>query len=81
MAHTEQLLIPVSFFFGVAKVNQGAVFKTPPGSFPCKAILHVCGERNTGIIELLVYNIIQRCETSGYKSVAIPAICASKYCI
>ncbi|XP_047433891.1 protein mono-ADP-ribosyltransferase PARP14-like [Mugil cephalus] len=60
----------------MANVNQGVVFKTPPGSFPCKAILHVCGERNKGIIELLVYNIIQRCEASGYKSVAIPAICA-----
>uniref|UniRef100_A0A4W6D8G4 Poly [ADP-ribose] polymerase n=1 Tax=Lates calcarifer TaxID=8187 RepID=A0A4W6D8G4_LATCA len=58
----------------VAKVNRGEVFETQPGSFPCKAILHVCGEKDTGIIEQLVCRIIQLCESSGYKSVAIPAI-------
>uniref|UniRef100_A0A3Q1G734 Poly [ADP-ribose] polymerase n=1 Tax=Acanthochromis polyacanthus TaxID=80966 RepID=A0A3Q1G734_9TELE len=52
------------------------VLKTQPGSFPCKAILHVGGEKNAAIVEQLVCSIIQRCESSGYKSVAIPAICA-----
>ncbi|XP_071315572.1 protein mono-ADP-ribosyltransferase PARP14 isoform X2 [Trachinotus anak] len=59
-----------------AKVNRGEVFKTHSGSFPCKAILHVCGEKDAGLIEQLVCRIIQLCDTSGYKSVAIPAICA-----
>ncbi|KAK2862989.1 hypothetical protein Q5P01_002522 [Channa striata] len=59
-----------------AKVNRGDVFQTQPGSFPCKAILHVCGDKDMGLIEHLVCHIIQHCESSGYKSVAIPAICA-----
>uniref|UniRef100_UPI0009B33F1D poly [ADP-ribose] polymerase 15-like n=1 Tax=Monopterus albus TaxID=43700 RepID=UPI0009B33F1D len=59
-----------------AKVKKGEVFKTPPGSFPCKAILHVCGEKDSVIIEQLVCRIIQDCENFKYKSVAIPAICA-----
>ncbi|KAK2862995.1 hypothetical protein Q5P01_002528 [Channa striata] len=59
-----------------AKVNRGDVFQTQPGSFPCKAILHVCGDKDVGLIEHLVCRIIQHCESSGYKSVAIPAICA-----
>ncbi|XP_040887490.1 protein mono-ADP-ribosyltransferase PARP14-like [Toxotes jaculatrix] len=58
-----------------AKVNQGEVFVTQSGSFPCKAILHVCGEKDARTIEQLVCRIIQLCESSGYKSVAIPAIC------
>uniref|UniRef100_A0A3Q1AGR2 Poly [ADP-ribose] polymerase n=1 Tax=Amphiprion ocellaris TaxID=80972 RepID=A0A3Q1AGR2_AMPOC len=59
-----------------AKVNRGDVFKTQPGSFPCKAILHVCGEKDAAVVEQLVCSIIQLCESSGHKSVAIPAICA-----
>ncbi|XP_072232558.1 uncharacterized protein [Leuresthes tenuis] len=59
-----------------AKVSRGDVIKTRPGSFPCKAILHVCGERDADVIEQLVCRIIQLCESCGYKSVAIPAICA-----
>ncbi|XP_028997166.1 protein mono-ADP-ribosyltransferase PARP14-like isoform X2 [Betta splendens] len=59
-----------------AKVNQGEVFITNPGSFPCKAILHVCGKRDAGVIEQLASKIIQHCETFELKSVAIPAICA-----
>ncbi|XP_056225852.1 protein mono-ADP-ribosyltransferase PARP14-like [Seriola aureovittata] len=59
-----------------AKVNRGEVFETQPGSFPCKAILHVYGQNDAGIVKQLVCRIIQHCETSGYKSVAIPAICA-----
>uniref|UniRef100_A0A3P8RWX6 Poly [ADP-ribose] polymerase n=1 Tax=Amphiprion percula TaxID=161767 RepID=A0A3P8RWX6_AMPPE len=59
-----------------AKVNQGDVFRTPPGSFPCKAILHVSEAKDAGAIEQLVCRIIQHCESSGYRSVAIPAISA-----
>ncbi|XP_008284617.1 uncharacterized protein LOC103360591 [Stegastes partitus] len=59
-----------------AKVNRGDVLKTRPGSFPCKAILHVGGEKDVGLVDQLVCRIIQLCESSGYKSVAIPAICA-----
>lgn len=59
-----------------AKVNQGEVFVSQSGSFPCEAILHVCGQRDAGIIEQLVRRIIEHCETFRFKSVAIPAICA-----
>ncbi|KAG7241535.1 hypothetical protein INR49_025440 [Caranx melampygus] len=59
-----------------AKVQRGEVFKTNAGSFPSKAILHVCGERDEGVTEQVVSRIIQVCESSGYKSVAIPAISA-----
>ncbi|KAG7241534.1 hypothetical protein INR49_025439, partial [Caranx melampygus] len=62
-------------FLRTAIVNSGEVFKTEPGSFPCKAILHVYGENNASIVERLVCHIIELCESSGYKSVAIPAIC------
>lgn len=65
----------------VAKVKRGEVFQTPPGSFPCKAIFHVCGEKDAGVIEQLVCRIIQQCDSFRYKSVAIPAICAGKYCV
>ncbi|XP_022619854.1 poly [ADP-ribose] polymerase 14-like [Seriola dumerili] len=59
-----------------AKVKSGEVFKTQSGSFPCKSILHVCGQRDAGVTEQVVCRIIQLCESSGYKSVAIPAISA-----
>ncbi|XP_029382789.1 protein mono-ADP-ribosyltransferase PARP14-like [Echeneis naucrates] len=59
-----------------SKVNYGEVFETLPGTFPCKAILHVYGRNDAVVIEQLVCRIIQHCESSGYKSVAIPAICA-----
>lgn len=62
----------------VAKVNKGEVFITQSGAFPCEAILHVCGEKDAGVIEQLVCDIIQHCETFEFKSVAIPAICAGK---
>ncbi|XP_070711308.1 protein mono-ADP-ribosyltransferase PARP14-like [Pempheris klunzingeri] len=58
------------------KVNRGDVFVTQPGSFPCKALLHVNGERGAAIIGQLMHRIIEYCETFGFKSVAIPAICA-----
>ncbi|KAM6908970.1 uncharacterized protein FYW49_012838 [Xenentodon cancila] len=59
-----------------AKVNQGEIFVTQAGSFPCKTILHVCGERDASVIEGLVSTIINHCEKSQLRSVAIPAICA-----
>ncbi|XP_044039273.1 protein mono-ADP-ribosyltransferase PARP14-like [Siniperca chuatsi] len=59
-----------------AKVKRGEVFVSQSGSFFCEAILHVCGERDAGIIEQLVCRIIEHCEAFGFKSVAIPAICA-----
>ncbi|XP_070849888.1 protein mono-ADP-ribosyltransferase PARP14-like [Chaetodon trifascialis] len=59
-----------------AQVNRGDVFVTQPGSFPCEAILHLCGERDASLVEQLVCKIIEHCETFGFKSVAIPAICA-----
>ncbi|MEQ2230859.1 hypothetical protein ILYODFUR_033601 [Ilyodon furcidens] len=59
-----------------ANVSQGAVFATLPGRFPCKAILHVCGQKDASIVEGLVCSIIAKCENLGYRSVAIPAICA-----
>ncbi|XP_058479514.1 protein mono-ADP-ribosyltransferase PARP14-like [Solea solea] len=59
-----------------AHVGRGQILATEPGSFPCKAILHVSGQKDAGVIEQLVCDIVQRCESSGCKSVAIPAICA-----
>ncbi|XP_035531363.1 protein mono-ADP-ribosyltransferase PARP14-like [Morone saxatilis] len=59
-----------------AKVNRGEVFVSQSGSFPCEAILHVCGERDAAIVEELVCGIIEHCELYGFTSVAIPAICA-----
>ncbi|XP_030609404.1 protein mono-ADP-ribosyltransferase PARP14-like [Archocentrus centrarchus] len=57
-----------------AKVKKGDIFKSLPGVFPCKAILHMCTEKDAGLIEQQLLNIIQICESSGYRSVAIPAI-------
>lgn len=64
----------------VATVKRGEVLKTRPGSFPCRALLHVCGQKDAGVTEKLVHRIVQLCNTSGYKSVAIPAICTGKCC-
>ncbi|XP_053272435.1 protein mono-ADP-ribosyltransferase PARP14 isoform X2 [Pleuronectes platessa] len=61
-----------------AKVNRGSIFKTKGGSLPCKAILHVCGLKDAGLIESLVCDLILHCEASGYRSIAIPAICAGQ---
>uniref|UniRef100_A0A3Q2ZPX2 Poly [ADP-ribose] polymerase n=1 Tax=Kryptolebias marmoratus TaxID=37003 RepID=A0A3Q2ZPX2_KRYMA len=60
----------------VAKWNRGDVFVSKPGQFPCKAILHVCGEKDACVIEELVCSIIDQCK--NFTSVAIPAICAGK---
>ncbi|XP_032439354.1 protein mono-ADP-ribosyltransferase PARP14-like isoform X3 [Xiphophorus hellerii] len=59
-----------------ANVSRGKAFVTPPGQFPCKAILHVCGEKDASLIETLVPSIVNYCESQGFSSVAIPAICA-----
>ncbi|XP_039465730.1 protein mono-ADP-ribosyltransferase PARP14-like [Oreochromis aureus] len=59
-----------------AKVNRGEIVVTQSGNFPCKAIFHVCGEKDQALIEQLVCDIIYYCEWYKYTSVAIPAICA-----
>lgn len=61
-----------------ASVNRGQVYISKAGSFPCKAILHVNGEKDAGTVEQLVIRIIECCEHLRIKSVAIPAICAGK---
>ncbi|XP_054916199.1 protein mono-ADP-ribosyltransferase PARP14 isoform X2 [Poeciliopsis prolifica] len=59
-----------------ANVSRGNPFVTPPGHFPCKAILHVCGEKDASLVEAFVPSIVNYCEDQGFSSVAIPAICA-----
>lgn len=49
-----------------------------PGSFPCRAILHVDGEKDAGIIKGLMGTVISHCENFRFQSVALPAICAGK---
>ncbi|XP_049338892.1 protein mono-ADP-ribosyltransferase PARP14-like [Astyanax mexicanus] len=61
-----------------AKVNKGQILTTQPGNFPCKMIMHVCGEKDADIIKGLARDIVSKCEQLCYKSVAIPAICAGK---
>ncbi|XP_026018057.1 poly [ADP-ribose] polymerase 14-like [Astatotilapia calliptera] len=62
-----------------AYVERGKIFVTQSGNFPCKAIFHVCGQRdevyNLDFIQL-VCNVIYYCESYKYSSVAIPAIFA-----
>ncbi|XP_032400417.1 protein mono-ADP-ribosyltransferase PARP14 isoform X2 [Etheostoma spectabile] len=59
-----------------AKVNQGDVFVSQAGLFPCEAIFHVCGYIDAVIIQQLMGRIVECCESYDLKSVAIPAICA-----
>ncbi|XP_030609932.1 protein mono-ADP-ribosyltransferase PARP14-like [Archocentrus centrarchus] len=59
-----------------AQVNRGEIYVTQSGNFPCKAIFHVCGQKDETVIEQLVCDIISYCEWYQYTSVAIPAICA-----
>ncbi|TRY57758.1 hypothetical protein DNTS_012030 [Danionella cerebrum] len=61
-----------------AKVASGKIFTTPPGNFPCKTIIHVCGNRSPDVIKTLAKAIITHCEHAHYQSVAIPAICAGQ---
>ncbi|XP_042582743.1 protein mono-ADP-ribosyltransferase PARP14 [Cyprinus carpio] len=62
-----------------AQVARGQIFTTPPGGFPCKTIMHVCGLRDPGVIETLAKEIVVQSEQGCYRSVAIPAICAGQY--
>ncbi|XP_067308148.1 protein mono-ADP-ribosyltransferase PARP14 [Pseudorasbora parva] len=61
-----------------AQVPSGKIFTTPPGGFPCKTIMHVCGLRDAGVIKTLAKEIVVQCEHGRYQSVAIPAICAGQ---
>uniref|UniRef100_A0A9J8BFY4 Poly [ADP-ribose] polymerase n=1 Tax=Cyprinus carpio carpio TaxID=630221 RepID=A0A9J8BFY4_CYPCA len=61
-----------------AQVARGQIFTTPPGGFPCKTIMHVCGLRDPGVIETLAKEIVVQSEQGCYRSVAIPAICAGQ---
>uniref|UniRef100_A0A8C2AS70 Poly [ADP-ribose] polymerase n=1 Tax=Cyprinus carpio TaxID=7962 RepID=A0A8C2AS70_CYPCA len=61
-----------------AQVASGQIFTTPPGGFPCKTIMHVCGERNPDVTKTLAKEIVVQCEHGFYRSVAIPAICAGQ---
>ncbi|KAM3590465.1 uncharacterized protein V6R79_010317 [Siganus canaliculatus] len=62
-----------------AKVSRGEIFQTQPGFFPCKGILHIHGQKDANLIEQIVCRIIEKCETSGFTSVAIPAICTDQH--
>ncbi|CAN9509302.1 unnamed protein product [Ophioblennius macclurei] len=58
-----------------ATINKGSTVWTRPGRFPCKAILHVCGEKTAAHVEELAQLIISSCDAKGYSSVAVPALC------
>ncbi|XP_029943864.1 protein mono-ADP-ribosyltransferase PARP14-like isoform X2 [Salarias fasciatus] len=60
----------------VATIYPRTMVFTQPGRFPCKAILHVCGEKSASHIEKISQVIVMYCEANHYTSVAIPAICA-----
>uniref|UniRef100_A0A671W1L0 Poly [ADP-ribose] polymerase n=3 Tax=Sparus aurata TaxID=8175 RepID=A0A671W1L0_SPAAU len=59
-----------------ANIKRRSSFVSRSGWLPCKAIWHVSGRGDAGTIEQLVCDIVRYCENYGYKSVAIPAICA-----
>ncbi|KAJ4949537.1 hypothetical protein JOQ06_021048 [Pogonophryne albipinna] len=59
-----------------AKSTHGEVFVSKSGEFPCEALFHVCGQNDAVVIEQMVIRIVEHCESLGFKSVAIPAICA-----
>lgn len=61
-----------------AQVKRGEIFTSSAGSFPCKAIMHVCGQKDPVVIQDLVRDILLLCERKKYQSVAIPAICAGQ---
>ncbi|RXN19007.1 poly [ADP-ribose] polymerase 14-like protein [Labeo rohita] len=65
-------------FQTAAQVASGQIFTTPPGGFPCRTIMHVCGQRDPGVIKTLAKKIVVQCEQGRYRSVAIPAICAGQ---
>ncbi|XP_062372598.1 protein mono-ADP-ribosyltransferase PARP14-like [Sardina pilchardus] len=59
-----------------AQVKRGEIFTSSSGSFPCKAIMHICGQKDPAVIQGLARDILLLCERKKYLSVAIPAICA-----
>ncbi|KAI4808483.1 hypothetical protein KUCAC02_000540 [Chaenocephalus aceratus] len=59
-----------------ATSTHGDVFVSKSGEFPCEALFHVCGQNDAVVIEQMVIRIVEHCESLGFKSVAIPAICA-----
>ncbi|KAJ4949538.1 hypothetical protein JOQ06_021049 [Pogonophryne albipinna] len=59
-----------------AKYTRGDVFVSQSGEFPCEALFHVCGQNDAVVIEQMVIRIVEHCESFGFESVAIPAICA-----
>ncbi|XP_059396160.1 protein mono-ADP-ribosyltransferase PARP15-like [Carassius carassius] len=61
-----------------AQVARGQIFTTPPGGFPCKTIMHICGLRDPGVIKTLAKEIVVQSEQGCCRSVAIPAICAGQ---
>ncbi|XP_073693514.1 protein mono-ADP-ribosyltransferase PARP14-like [Garra rufa] len=61
-----------------AQVASGQILTTPPGGFPCRTIMHVCGLRDPAVIKTLAKEIVVKCEQGRYRSVAIPAICAGQ---
>lgn len=56
----------------------GDVFQSQTGSYPCSVLLHVCGKNDADLIEQLVVDIINRCESLEVTSVAIPALRTGK---
>lgn len=69
---------PTPYICSPAQVMSRQIFMTPPGGFPCKTIMHVCGERDASVIKTLAKEIVVKCENGHYQSVAIPAICAGQ---
>ncbi|XP_050969672.1 uncharacterized protein LOC127167588 [Labeo rohita] len=61
-----------------AQVASGQIFTTLSGGFPCKTIMHVCGQRDPAVIKTLAKEIVVQCERGRCRSVAIPAICAGE---
>ncbi|RXN09996.1 poly [ADP-ribose] polymerase 14-like protein [Labeo rohita] len=64
---------------GQAQVASGQIFTTLSGGFPCKTIMHVCGQRDPAVIKTLAKEIVVQCERGRCRSVAIPAICAGEF--
>lgn len=65
-----------SIVFGAVSdyVECGDVYQSQTGSYPCSALLHVCGKNDAALIEEMVVDIIDRCESLEVASVAIPAL-------
>ncbi|XP_059211394.1 protein mono-ADP-ribosyltransferase PARP15 [Centropristis striata] len=66
----------VEYELFTAKEGHGDFCVTGAGFFPCKSIFHISGKKDPVRIERVVGRIVEYCEILGYKSAAIPAICA-----